>query len=145
MIKSFYAAILTFTFCIFNFLGCSTVTECAKGVAGISAQALEDNRKSAIIKVFKTDYSTFYAKTLEALKGIGAYVYTQDIKKHLIAIYVSEEDTTPVGLFFKEIDKANTQIEVSSPSIYAREFISAKLFSALEKKKGVASLLIKED
>jgi hypothetical protein len=36
-----------------------------------------------------------------------------------------------VGIFFKEIDKENTQIEVFSPSCYARDLISAKLFSAL--------------
>jgi hypothetical protein len=50
----------------------------------------------------------------------------------MIAIYVSETDTTPVGLFFKEIDKSNTQVEVSSPSTYAKELISEKVFKLLK-------------
>jgi hypothetical protein len=64
--------------------------------------------------------------------SIGAYIYVKDIKKHMIAIYVSETDTTPVGLFFKEIDKSNTQVEVSSPSTYAKELISEKVFKLLK-------------
>ncbi len=72
-------------------------------------------------------------KTLELLARIGAYIYTQDQKKNLIAIYVSEQDTTSVGIFFKQIDTQRTQIEVSSPSTYAKELIAKQLFSGLEK------------
>jgi hypothetical protein len=111
--------------------GCAAITEGAKGVAGISTRALEEARKDAITKAFNYDYFTCYTKILDILKQIDAYIYTQDIKRHMIAIYVSEQDTTPVGLFFKEIDANNTQIEVSSPSTYAKELISTKIFSAL--------------
>ena len=101
---------------------------------GVSTRALEKARKDAIIKTFNYDYSTCYTKTTDILKNMQAHIYTQSIKKHMIAIYISEEDTTPVGLFFKEIDTANTQVEVSSPSTYAKEFISGKVFSVLDKK-----------
>lgn len=118
-------------------LGCATVIEGSKAFAGISTRSLEEQRKSAIIKKVNYDYDTCYNKTKEALvTGIGAYIYAQSLKKHMIAVYVSREDTTAVGVFFTEIDADNTQIEVSSLSTYAKEFIAGKLFSALEKEKG---------
>jgi hypothetical protein len=118
---------------VIGLVGCASIIEGAKGIAGVSTKVLEDNRKSAITKTFNCDYFTCYTTTLDIVKRIEAYIYVQDIKKHMIAIYVSSEDTTPVGLFFKEIDKNNTQVEVSSPSTYAREFISEKAFPVLDK------------
>lgn len=114
--------------------GCASLWEKAKGIAGVSTKVLEDNRQSAITKTFNDDYFTSYTKTLDILKKvIESHIYSESIKKHMIAIYVSEEDTTPVGLFFKEVDASHTQIEVSSPSTFAKELIAKKLFSALEK------------
>ncbi len=123
--------ILIFAFCILNSMGCAAITEGAKGFSGVSTKALEEARKDAIIKPFRHDYFTCYTKTLDILEKIGAYIYAQNIKKHMIAIYVSEADTTAVGLFFKEVDANNTQVEVSSPSTYAKELIAQKVFSAL--------------
>jgi len=137
---AFCIVILIFAFCILNFIGCATLWEGAKGFAGVSTKALEDNRKTAITKTFNYDYFTCYTKTLDILKSMRAYIYTQSIKKHMIAIYVSEQDTTPVGLFFKEIDATNTQVEVSSLSTYAKEFISGKVSSVLDKKTTLKEL-----
>lgn len=120
---------------VIGLAGCATVTEGAKGFAGVSTKTLEDSRKDAITKTFNHDYFTCYTKTSDILKRIGAYIYAQDVKKHMFAIYVSGQDTTPVGIFFKEMDAAHTQIEVASPSIHAREFIAARLFAALEKEQ----------
>jgi hypothetical protein len=120
--------ILAFLLC-----GCAAVKETAKGLAGISTRELEKGRKNAIVKTFNYDYFSCYTKTLDVLQDIGAYVYAKDIKKHLIAVYVSGEDTTPVGFFFKEIDANNTQVEVSSPSSYAKESVAIKVFSSLEE------------
>lgn len=115
--------------------GCATIGETAKGIAGISTKALEDGRKEAIIKAFNYDYNTCYHKVKEALREKGSYIYAEDQKKQMLAIYVSKEDTTPVGLFFKEIDAANTQIEVSSPSTYAKEFIATRVSKALSSEE----------
>lgn len=120
-------------FCIIIFSGCATIKEGAKCFIGVSTKVLEDNRKTAITKTYNYDYFTTYTKTLDSLKKMEAYVYSQGIKKNLIAIYVSEEDTTPVGIFFEEVDKDNTKIEISSPSTYAKELIAKKLFEDLEK------------
>jgi len=125
---------------VISTMGCATITEGVKGFAGVSTRALEDNRKTAITKAFNYDYFTCYTQTLDILKRMQAYIYMQSIKKHMIAIYVSEQDTTPVGLFFKEIDATNTQVEVSSLSTYAKEFISGKVFSVLDKKNTLEEL-----
>lgn len=112
--------------------GCAAIKETAKGVAGVSIKALDEGRANAIKKTFSRDYAGLYAKTLDSLKSIGAYVYARDIKKKMIAVYVSDTDTTPVGIFFQEIDKNNTQVEVSSLSPPAKEFIAGKLFLVLQ-------------
>lgn len=117
----------------FLMAGCGTIKEGAKGIAGISTKALEDTRRDAISKTFNYDYGTCYKKTEEILKRIGSYIYAKDRKKDLIAVYVSSADTTPVGLFFSQIDARNTRIEVSSPSKYGKELISDTVFSSLEK------------
>lgn len=141
VIKRHWAIVLLPYCSIILLLGCAAIIEGAKGFAGVSTRSIEENRKSAIIKTIECDYNTCYNKAKEILaRHIGAYIYAQDLKKHMLAVYVSGEDTTPVGLFFKEIDAANTQVEVSSPSTYAKEFIAGKVLPALEKeeKKGQA-------
>jgi hypothetical protein len=135
-----YCVIALLGYCFIALLGCATIIEGTKGFMGISTRSLEKARKEAIIKTFNYDYFTCYTKTLDILKSMGAYVYMQSIKKHMIAIYVSESDTTPVGLFFKEVDSANIQVEVSSLSTYAKEFIAGKVFSVLDKKVSLEEL-----
>jgi hypothetical protein len=130
----FWIAFLIFAFCILHFIGCASLKEAAKGVAGISTKILEESRKDAVKKTFSYDYQACYDKVKSILREKGSYIYRQDPKENLIAIYVSEADTTPVGIFFTGIDANNTQIEVSSPSTAAKELISARIFSALEGK-----------
>ncbi len=129
---AFCIEILIFAFCIFNFIGCSAIKETARGFIGISTKALEDARGKAVTKTFNYDYSTCYDKVKAAIKMTGSYIYARDKNKHMIAVYVSETDTTPVGIFFKGIDGNKTQIEVSSPSTYAKEAVAKNVFSVLE-------------
>lgn len=114
-----------------NLAGCAALKESFRGVIGTSTKVLKENRKGALSKSFNYDYFTCYTKALDILKRGGCYVYDRNIKEHLIAVYVSEEDTTPVGLFFSEMDQNNTMVEVVSLSTYAREVVAAKLFSGL--------------
>ena len=112
-------------------ISCATMKETAKGIAGTSTKVLEVGRANAITKDFRYDYFTSYTKSLDALKEMGAYIYKQSLKEHMIAVYVSKRDTTPVGIFFKEVGPNNTQVEVSSPSLTAKGIISARLFKSL--------------
>jgi len=114
--------------------GCTSLKETYKGFIGVSTKELEAGRQSAIKKTFDYDYFTSFTKVLDILKDMNAYIYDKDIKNHIIAIYVSQEDTTPVGIFFKEIGSSATQIEVSSPSKFTKEYIAENLFKALGKK-----------
>ncbi|MCX5710888.1 MAG: DUF3568 family protein [Candidatus Omnitrophica bacterium] len=125
----FLASLSSITLC-----GCSTVKELSKGALGVSTKVLEEGRKDAIKKDFNRDYDTCYKTTIDSLNKISAYIYADEPSKNMIAIYVTETDTTPVGIFFKSINKDNTTIEVSSPSIYARELISGKIFLGMEGK-----------
>lgn len=135
-----YCIILLLGYSVTGLLGCETVKEGAKGFLGVSTRSLEEARNNAITKTFGYDYDTCHAMVKDILKRMKACVYAQDSKKHMIAIYVSEQDTTPVGVFFKQIDKTSTQVEVSSRSTYAREFISEKMFSVLDKKITIEEL-----
>ncbi len=127
-----YSAV--FIFCVLIYSGCATLEEAAKGIAGISTRELEKNRINAVKKVFAYGYDDCHSKVSEILKDIKAYVYAEDKKNNLIAVYISESDTTPVGVYLKKIDEFNTQVEISSPSTFGKEFISNGVFSGLEKQ-----------
>jgi len=114
--------------------GCASLKEMAKGIAGTSTKELERGRAAAISQEFPLDYFTCFAKTKDALKGMQSYIYAGNIKQHMLAIYMTTTDTTPVGIFFTEKGKNSTMIEVSSPSTYGKEFISKKLFTSLSGK-----------
>jgi len=131
----YYCVTVLLGYSVIALVGCATIKEAAKGLAGTSTKVLEENRKFALVKTFDYDYFSCYTKTVDVLKKrSGAYIYTQDIKKHMIALYVSEADTTSVGIFFKEIEKNKTQVEVSSASTYAKELIAGKVFDLLNPK-----------
>ncbi len=117
--------------CVLILSGCASVKEVAKGIAGSSTKVLEDGRPAAVTGQVNYGYAECYDKSARVLKEAGAYIYAK--KKDMIAIYVSESDTTPVGVFFKSIDGSNTQISVSSPSLYARELISKILSFELDR------------
>jgi len=119
---------------IFLMSGCATVKETARGIAGISTKQIEDTRPSAMKEIFSYDYNTCQGKVQDALDHIGTYTYTRNKAKNLIAVYISREDTTPVGIFLKEIDPTHTQVEVSSPSTYGKELIFRAISSNLGDK-----------
>jgi len=125
---------LMFLFLIIAAAGCATVTDTLKCVAGVSTNALETWRDEAIKKIFAFDYATTESKVREILKKTGAYIYADVKEKQLIAFYVSEADTTPVGIFLTQIDASDTQIEISSPSTDAKEIIAKRVFNYLEGK-----------
>lgn len=103
--------------------GCAETREICKGVLGVSTKALEEERKDGIRKEFNSEPAALHQKVKQILKDSGAYVYCDDPEKDMLAIYVSEEDTTPVGIFFTRAGAGRTLVEVSSPSVYGKETI----------------------
>jgi len=123
--------------------GCAAIKEAGKGFVGISTQVLEDKRKDALKKSFALGYNDCYLKVKDILIQKGAndtlnqeskesIIYAEDPSKKMIAVYLSLADTTPVGIFFTEEKGANTLIEISSPSIYAKEEIANRIFKAID-------------
>ncbi|MDD5505823.1 MAG: hypothetical protein PHR73_03615 [Candidatus Omnitrophica bacterium] len=108
--------------------GCASVAETAKGFAGISTKVLEEGRSQAVRNEYAVGYSVCRAKVKEVLKDTGSYIYADKPEKSMIAVYVTREDTTPAGIFFKELDKEKTLVEVSSPSTYAKELIAKRIY-----------------
>ena len=122
--------------------GCAATKEAFKGVAGVSTKVLYDTRDDAAKKTFACDYNSCYGMVKAALLKQGAYIYAEDKAKHMIAVYLSNEDTTPVGIFLTAMDAGNTRVEVSSGSAYAKEVVSIAVFSdidkALKKQEGAS-------
>ena len=131
--------ILTATFCILTTVltGCATVKEMGQGFMGESTQVLDQKRKEALKKTFALSYNDCYlkVKNILNLKGKESYIYAEDPKQKMIAIYFSLTDTTPVGIFFTSQAEQSTLIEISSPSTYAKEEIANRIFGGLEAKK----------
>ncbi|MFA5355856.1 MAG: hypothetical protein WC301_00400 [Candidatus Omnitrophota bacterium] len=140
--KGFFVIALLF-FSAAALAGCSTIKEGAKGFMGISTRVLEEGRKDAVILAFDYDYAELYAKVKEILKRTRSYIYAQSKTKHMIAFYLSELDTTVVGVFFKETGAKSTQIEVSSPSTFAKELVADRITSVLEGKVTLDELEVK--
>lgn len=111
--------------------GCAQTKELCKGALGVSTRVLEEERKEAIRKEFNYDLITCHNKVRQILKDIGSYIYCDDLEKDMLAVYVSEEDTTPVGIFLTSVGKEKTLIEVSSPSVYGKEAVSKSIFASL--------------
>ncbi len=118
--------------------GCTTIKEMGKGFIGVSTEVLESKRKGSLKKSFALDYNSCYKKVKELLKSKetqaenAPYIYAEDLNKKMIALYLSQTDTTPVGIFFTEEAKNKTLIEVSSPSVYAKELIAKDIFTGLD-------------
>ena len=115
--------------------GCASIKEAARGFTGVSTKVLEDGRKDAIVETIPMGYDACFTKVMESLKSHGAYVYAGDAKRHMLAFYVSDQDTTPVGIFFKELDAQSTQWEISSPSSYAKELMARILSKAFNPEE----------
>ncbi len=113
-------------------VGCGCLRHGIRGFLGISTKEIENARDKAIVKIVDYDYNSCYKMVEEELSEIDAYVYTR--RKDLIAVYISSTDTTTAGIFFKEIDKQKTQVEIACPASSKKEYLAEKIFTALEKR-----------
>lgn len=125
-------------FLIINLAGCANtradIVEAAKCVAGFSTKVLDDQRPNALKKTFALDLKDCGALIRDTLKRTHSYIYAEDPKSNFIAIYLSETETTPVGIYLTAIDAARTQVEVSSPSTYAKETVLKRISQSVDNK-----------
>ncbi len=89
--------------------GCSTsgIREAFRGFKGTSTGVLKDTRRSAVSREFDCSLEECLPKLAEALEELGNYVYARE--EGLTAVYVSETDTTPVGIFAAGISSGSHQ------------------------------------
>lgn len=119
---------------VFSISGCMASEEYARKVLGVSTEDLEVRRSTGIKKNFDMDFDSCFERAQEVLKDIDAYIYARQKWNELIAIYRTEKDTTPVGVFFSAVSGKVTEVEVVSPSSFIAEEVSQKLFLGLEGK-----------
>jgi hypothetical protein len=112
--------------------GCAGFGETIRGIEGNSTRVLYETRPQAAAKEFRCNPEDCRQKAGEILAEMKTYVYRRE--PGLIAVFVSETDTTPVGIFITPGEEESSRIEVSSPSSPARDAVSQKLFSALESR-----------
>ena len=120
--------------CVLMLAGCATLKEGAKGFLGISTKVLDQHRSSAVIGEFDFDQQAAYAKILEALGSMSCKVYHRQAPS-MVALYVSGQDTTCVGIYSTPVSATRTRLEVSSASTYAKEYIAKRLFARLEGRE----------
>ncbi len=117
--------------------GCTTPGDYWKKVVGVSTKGIEESRADAVSKVFDYDYKTCYDKTetlLKKMPKVSVFAKT----KSMIAVYVIDPNTTPVGIFFKEIDAGHTQVDVASGSTPTRDWVAKNVFAeTLQKQETV--------
>ncbi|MBL7081351.1 MAG: hypothetical protein ISS44_02120 [Candidatus Omnitrophica bacterium] len=109
--------------------GCTHLKETTKSILAISTKDIENARGQAIIKIVDCDYSICYQKVQDILTDMGSYIYAK--KPDLIAVYISEADTTPAGIFFKDIGQTKTQLEIASPSTDTKEYLATRIFEEI--------------
>lgn len=108
--------------------GCATPADMAKNFLGISTKELQERRKGALRKVFDYDYAACYNKVENILTGMPRVsIYAKE--KDKIALFYIDPYNTPVGVFFIEVDQTHTQVEISSPSSAAKEWVAKNVFS----------------
>ena len=123
--------------CLFFLGGCVGLKEATRGFLGVSTKILEEKRKEAEVLQVNCDYFTCYQKVIDKLEDTKSHIYAKN--DSLVAFYLSANNTTPVGVFFTEIDRQETQLEISSPSSSAKKLIKKRLLSAFEKEVEVTS------
>jgi len=109
-------------------VGCATPGDWAKAVVGVSTTPIEDARPGALAKVFDSGYKACYEKTeavLKAMPNVTIYAKTGG----MIAVYWKRVNTTPVGVFFTQVDASHTKVEVASPSTTGKEWVAQNVFA----------------
>lgn len=134
--------------CIIAFAGlcgCAHLKEGARGVWGRSTKILEEKKAEGASERLPGTQQDLFAQAEKTLLKMGCYVYTTDAQKQLIAVYVSETDTTPVGVFVEAAGGAEAAVTVSSASRDAKEYIAKRLFALLKGLPDPDVLLAEEE
>lgn len=121
---------------LLSLTGCALLKDAPKKFWGSSIAALEKARKDGVRETFNLDYEMSFAKAVDVLNKMGAYIYIQDKKKHvLVAIHLQgSTDSTELGIFFTGKSPQTTEIEISCLSTSLLDYASEKIFTRMKSK-----------
>ena len=129
--KKFILIVLLF------FVGCSPF-EFAR-LIGTGTKIFREKGK-VYDKTFNKNFFSSYDETVLILRKLGTHFYRGERKKGFIVVTHFNEsyrfctESTEVAVFFKEIGKTKTLIEVASLNYSLAEYASEQIFNGLEGK-----------
>jgi len=134
---------------IFLIFGHTDPVELTKQILGVSIKSLKEEQIGRKSKVFNYDYSSCYEKTLQVLKEMGVYIFRKSKRGHYIVamnfdkVFEKCIDTTEVGVFFEEINREQTRVDIKCGNLDLVKFIAREVFPRLEKNpKGVGGFVL---
>jgi len=91
-------------------------------------------------KAFNKDFFSSYDEVINILRELGTHFYRGERRKGFIVVTHFNEsyrfctEATEVAVFFKEVEKTKTLIEVVSLNYSLAEYASEQIFNGLEGK-----------
>lgn len=123
--------------CFIFFLGCSPFE--LSRLLGAGTKVFRTQGK-IYSKIFNEDFFSCYEQITQKLNSMGATSYRGSQKQSFLIVnqfnnvFAQCDGATEVAIFFTEIGKFKTKVEVSSLNYSLAEFVASKLFNNLEKK-----------
>ena len=99
-----------------------------KALVGFATSEVEESRPRAYAKTFNYDFNACYSM----VEGIFSKMPKTTIyakSEYMIAVYYTDPNTTPVGVYIVQAGSGRTQVQVSSPSSSAKEWVAKNLFN----------------
>jgi hypothetical protein len=122
---------------IFLFSSCAVMDgskEFAKTIWGSSTRALEQTRDKAITKTYDKPYWDCVHGAVAVIGKKNWVIFKKDeIKGYIVVMGVKGSvNTTEIGIFFVDLPKHQTRIEISSLSTNAKRKVAKALFYGLD-------------
>ncbi len=118
------------------FSGCAVIDggiEAGKTVWGSSTRALENARVDAIVRTYDKGYWEVIRAAEEFCKDRYVIFKKDEIKGYMVIMGVKGTvNTTEIGVFFIDINDAQTRVEVSSLSTNAKRIVAKQFFHGLD-------------
>jgi len=140
----FFQGLMLSIITVFFLSGCS-IRHFSGYMLGTYVSQPKEGEKGRYSRIFNCPYPVCYEEVQGILIRMGALIFIKNKKGHMISamhfdkIYRYCIDTTEVGIFFKEIGPAKTQIDVACGNYGLAKFASEKIFSRLKKNLPLAN------
>lgn len=108
--------------------------ELTKTIWGSSTRALEQARVNAITKTYGQKYWDTIRATLNVIEKNDYEIFKKnEVNGYVVILGIKGSvNTTEVGIFFVEVNEAQTRVEISSLSTNAKRIVAKTLFQGLD-------------